>query len=214
MSFSLNEVEATAKRATRGAGYSWGLAEEASKATRWLCANGFDGAGTLARLLDQTDAVPKEDLSVQSIAADWTSSTGQICPLIAGATLADSAAQMGAQGVVMHNVLHPAFVLPFAAAAAKSVNHALSVNWDGQAIVCDATGLCDADAEMASTTPVAKHLTVTLGGSVQSPLPKVTRATPNATDWAVLNRFAHRTFAPATDASRLLGAGAGVSDND
>ena len=30
----------------------------------------------------------------------------------------------------------------------------------------------------------------------------------------VLNTFAHRTYAPATEESRLLGAGAGLSDND
>lgn len=41
MSFALNEIEATAKRATRGAGYDWGLAEDASKAVRWLCARGW-----------------------------------------------------------------------------------------------------------------------------------------------------------------------------
>ena len=52
MSYALNEVEATAKRAARGAGYSWGLAEEASKATRWLCAKGIDGSAVLAGLLE------------------------------------------------------------------------------------------------------------------------------------------------------------------
>jgi len=31
---------------------------------------------------------------------------------------------------------------------------------------------------------------------------------------AVLTRFAHNTYAPATEASRLAGAGAGLSDND
>ena len=33
MNLSLNEVDAMAKKAARGAGYSWGLAEEAGKAT-------------------------------------------------------------------------------------------------------------------------------------------------------------------------------------
>jgi hypothetical protein len=31
---------------------------------------------------------------------------------------------------------------------------------------------------------------------------------------ATLTRFAHNTYAPATEASRLAGAGAGLSDND
>ena len=36
MTYSLYEIEVTGKRAARGSGFSWGLAEEAGKATRWL----------------------------------------------------------------------------------------------------------------------------------------------------------------------------------
>ena len=43
MSLSLNEVESLAKKAARGTGYPWGLAEEAAKASRWLAARGVDG---------------------------------------------------------------------------------------------------------------------------------------------------------------------------
>ena len=51
MTWSLNEIESLAKNATRGAGRDWGLAEEAGKATRWLCAAGWPGADLLAELL-------------------------------------------------------------------------------------------------------------------------------------------------------------------
>ena len=47
MNYSLNAVESTAKRAARGAGYPWGLAEEAGKATRWLSHQGLEGCGAL-----------------------------------------------------------------------------------------------------------------------------------------------------------------------
>ena len=36
----------------------------------------------------------------------------------------------------------------------------------------------------------------------------------DATSWSRLAVFAQRTFAPATEASRLSGAGAGLSDNN
>jgi hypothetical protein len=32
--------------------------------------------------------------------------------------------------------------------------------------------------------------------------------------WEALGAFAHRTYVPATEASRLKGAGAGLTDND
>ncbi|MEO0980892.1 MAG: DUF3726 domain-containing protein, partial [Pseudomonadota bacterium] len=40
------------------------------------------------------------------------------------------------------------------------------------------------------------------------------RATPDPDSWTRLGVLAHRTYAPATDESRLRGAGAGLSDND
>ena len=48
MNWSLNELDAMARKAARGAGYSWGLAEEAGRATRWLAAAGLPGPMCLA----------------------------------------------------------------------------------------------------------------------------------------------------------------------
>ena len=45
-------------------------------------------------------------------------------------------------------------------------------------------------------------------------LPKRDRADLPAHTYAALDRFAQRTYAPATEASRLAGAGAGLTDND
>ena len=36
----------------------------------------------------------------------------------------------------------------------------------------------------------------------------------NAESWSRLDDFAHRTFAPASEASRISGAGAGLEDNE
>ena len=55
MTLSLNEIESTAKKAARGGGYPWGLAEEAASATRWLHSNDLDGCAALASLLDRVD---------------------------------------------------------------------------------------------------------------------------------------------------------------
>jgi hypothetical protein len=43
---------------------------------------------------------------------------------------------------------------------------------------------------------------------------RATRATPNPKAWDILTRFAHRTYAPATEESRRLGAGDTQSDAD
>ncbi|HBM69159.1 MAG TPA: DUF3726 domain-containing protein, partial [Rhodobacteraceae bacterium] len=37
MSYSLNELQALARKAARGSGVPWGIAEEAAMAARYLC---------------------------------------------------------------------------------------------------------------------------------------------------------------------------------
>ncbi len=195
MSYSLNEVEATAKRAARGAGYSWGLAEEAGKATRWLCAQGLDGTGTLARLLEQE-----------------TIRSGERgpCPLSNGAYLSDSAHILKSDPIVLRQVECPLLLVPFAAYAARRLDTCIAITCDGAEIVTDGTVVSTSDA----LPNRADHVEIRPSGDLTSIAPQQSRATPNPGDWETLNRFAHRTYAPATDASRLLGAGAGLSDND
>ncbi|WP_299355991.1 DUF3726 domain-containing protein [uncultured Shimia sp.] len=192
MSFSLNEVEATAKRAARGAEYSWGMAEEAAKAVRWLCANDMDGVHELAKLLER-DA---EDQAA--------------CPLRIGTQITDNAANLTQGSMDFPEVARPALVLPFLAFAARQVDLCLSLTSNGQTAKTDGHALSSPN-EMTSP---GQSLVIGVCDTVDSPREVASRATPIPEDWATLNRWAHLTYAPATEESRLLGAGAGLSDND
>lgn len=90
MSYSLNEMEATTKRATRGAGYPWGLAEDAAKAARWLCAQGLDGSAEMAQVLERRFAEHPAKHRPQSHEGVWRAE-GDLCPISAGALLSDCA---------------------------------------------------------------------------------------------------------------------------
>ena len=50
---SLNEIDACTKKAARGAGMSWGLAEEAGKAVRWLARYNLPNIELIVPLLEQ-----------------------------------------------------------------------------------------------------------------------------------------------------------------
>jgi len=52
MSWSLGESGALALKATRGAGFDWGLAEEAAQAVVWLHARGRPGIAALCAYLE------------------------------------------------------------------------------------------------------------------------------------------------------------------
>ena len=209
MSYALNEVEATAKRAARGAGYDWGLAEEAAKATRWLCAQGLDGAAVLAGLLEAGFAAGLANHVPRSLQGDWQADA-PLCPLATGAALSDCAGRLQGAPQTMGPVAWPAMILPFAALAARRLGACVSVEGEGFQAVTNGSAL-----QIEGALPDAPaSLTVRAEGTLSASVPPATRAEPDEAAWAVLNRFAHKTYAPATEESRRLGAGAGLSDND
>lgn len=209
MSFSLNEVEATAKRAARGAGYSWGLAEEAAKATRWLCARGLPGCDPLTNILEAGFAKNIAEHSPQSLSARWQGHA-QLCPLSTGAVLSDCAVLLKTEELRLESTASPMLLLPFVAAVAHQINTTLTIE---SATFCAKTDGEDLSLE-GDFPPVTTTISVRQGGPLKTTQPHQTRATPDPEAWAILNRFAKRTYAPATEESRLLGAGAGVTDND
>ncbi|WP_170468703.1 DUF3726 domain-containing protein [Ruegeria arenilitoris] len=209
MNLSLNEIEATAKRATRGAGYSWGQAEEAGKATRWLCAQGLDGVETLARLLALGFANDPASHRPQDLDELWHAE-GDLCPLSVGPLLSDTAQFLDTGSIQMQRVAAPALLLPFASNAARIQKCALQIEFDDMKAVTDGTRL----SSPGSFPEKAQGVTISKATTQSLPREQQTRAHPNSDDWAVLNQFAHRTYAPATEESRLLGAGSGLSDND
>lgn len=210
MILSLNEVDVTAKKAARGAGYSWGLAEEAGKAARWLCAHDIDGCAALARLLGMVDGADLLDWTPGADEDIWVAGGGTLCPLVTGAAISDSASTLQNNSIRIGKVAEPAFLLQFAALASQQINEIISVTWPGTVACTDGDNVA-----VDGTFPAhATQAEISLGGKLKNPNPQLSRARPNAEVWQNLSQFAHRTYAPATKESRLRGAGARESDND
>jgi hypothetical protein len=208
MSYSLNEVEAMSKRAARGAGLDWGLAEEAAKATRWLCAQGLDGCRVLARVLDACQDDMTNLQAPQSLSGDWRGQQGALCPVRTGGSLSDCAVQVGLAGVEIRNLLNPLFIMPFVASVARLTNTCLLVTWDGTAITTDGTTVtCRFSSETAAYVEQADHLVIARAAPLTGTAKPPCRATPSSAVWAKLNSLAALTYAPATETSRRLGAG-------
>ncbi len=216
MTHSLNEIEAHAKRAARGAGLSWGMAEEAARATRWLASHDLAGPALLADVLAANDGLPHEQVAPASLEGEWRAPARDLCPLAAGTALNDCADRL-AEGkpVRMAKVSCPLLVLPFAAWAAIHLDETVQLRWQNLRIDTDGEGIWINDPDREITTRRAAVLTCQVVGkrtdAATLPHPRGS-VTPQV--WKKLDVFAQRTFAPATEASRLLGAGSGVSDND
>ena len=218
MNLSLGELEALCRKAARGAGLDWGTAEEAGRATRRLAAVALPGPELLLARLVAHDGASARDLSPRSLDGEWRARGGALCPILAGTALADAAARLedGAE-LVLHDVVTPLLLVPFAGLAARWLGRPVGVAWADLAWLDDGTTLraggalertCDARADTlrcrAATEP---------GTRMGEPLPRVTRAHLDPDSLDGLDAFVRRTYAPATEESRRLGAG-GASVDD
>ena len=216
MTHSLNEIEATAKRAARGAGLSWGIAEEAAKACRWLASHKLPGVTALAELLTLIDGVPHRNVSPISLDGAWTAPSGRLCPLASGTALNDCAELLlKEKPIEMINLSYPLLLIPFAAWASVHINTPVKVSWSN--VTISTNGKC---IEINNSSPhinveIATVLSCYPAKDFQTGASKPgMRGIIEPSAWVRLTEFSDRTYAPATDASRRLGEGSGNSDND
>ena len=219
MRYSLNEIEAMSKRAARGAGLSWGLAEEAGKAARWLAAHGLPGPEALTELLAGNDSGRYAALAPASVDDPvWRAPSGSLCPLVAGAALCDRAAEIAAgREIELGPTAQPLLLAPFAAGVADMTGAAVRLSWAGTELVLAPAGVSiegDRAALTAAGADGIRCARVALTGIPSPPDTGAAKRDVDAAIWGRLNAFAGRIFAPATEASRLTGAGAGNNDSD
>ncbi len=212
---SLNEIETMALRAARGAGMSWGLAQETAKSTRWLTTCNLPGAEMLSKLLELNDRVPLGDVSPVSLSGIWSNNKDHLCPIVVGSSLSDMALTLRkGNSIEMQNVAFPVFVLSFANQVAAYIQTPVNTHWSGVVVTTDG------NAMSLSGDPnklLVGHTTALRCEAANQSIPEQSTISRGSVDdecWEKLSLFAHRTYAPATEESRLLGAGAGLSDND
>lgn len=197
-----------ARKAARGAGYAWGMADEAGFATRWLEARGQGGIAALAGHLEDVASSDPAVFAPKN-ATDWTTISGRLCPILTGAAFADAALMMDVKRLTVPEVAAPRLLLPFLAHVASVKGRALRIE------SCDSQASVFGDAlALSGPWDTCSIITVTPETHQPETLSLATRAMPDPIHWRILNRYASRTYAPATEASRLKGAGAGLTDND
>ncbi len=210
MIFALNEIEALAKRAVRGVGFDWGIAEEAGKSVRWLAAHGLPGPELLADTLTRNEGRAYEDLVPVCADGIWRASCGLLCPLIAGTALADRAKDLASGSLYqLGATTNPLLLLPYAANSVKAGVTGIELTWPDAVISIGAGVVIEGDDKALATATAAwvqcSGVETSLSGmSVR----ETYRYSLDVTEYERLNDFAQRTYAPATEESRVRGAGA------
>jgi hypothetical protein len=176
---------------------------------KWLQRRQLPGVAALCRYLSWRQA------GEITIWPDDTARDGHYCPIATGAAYGDG---VFGDEVQFARVRTPLLLIPFIALRAANSPICLSVGKAVFALTQDKFGfskndtaiLIDASAcqiYAASDDDLPEMMTIANAAIPRVPLTASACIT-------VLNVFAKNTYAPATEASRLAGAGAGLNDND
>jgi hypothetical protein len=207
MSWSLRETQTLTIKAARGAGLSWGLAEEAGYAVHWLQAHGAPGVRAFANYLSWRDAAEAE-LTAVTVDPELADPNAVRCPITLGATLSDLGESAPPRlGIVRQPIL----LVPFIAAATPLGSRCLT--WKGTEVLISRTGFsCPTADQLSEFDQVECQLSKT-PNVVPPNNPTLRVPESESLSMTVLGEFAAHTYAPATDQSRA-GAGSSRSDND
>ncbi len=202
-----------ARLAARGAGLSWGLAEDAGLAAGWLAARGLPFAAAFASRARGDFCAPDEN---KILRGELTPSVAgeMLCPFAAGTLIGDlSRVRLRWR---ISRAARPLILAPFVAIAAAAANRCMKIQWGGAVLITDGENAAVvrneniaaalADARISPCSPPRDFAAIAAPVSEQCAVA--------AREWKKLNALAARTFVAATAESRLRGAGAAAKDGD
>jgi hypothetical protein len=209
---SLGEIDALCVKAARGAGFSWGMAQEVGRAARTLALWHVRWEDALSRHLTEIDGDVRTH-APRMAEGRWTAAPNDLCPIGLGTALMDFGHALGTAGTHVAAVRYPVLLLPFlsAIAAARGGHVGLASAAYRGLISAEGAGLGDPPTEARWPDARVWHDPRPPAGEPRhaaAPYPMKRDAL------AILERLAHRTYVPESEESRATGAGAGASDND
>jgi len=136
---SLGELEALVLKACRGVGYSWGLSQEAGRASVWLAVRGLPVSTAIASLLHKIDEVNSELPAPQLNNGAFSKSHHALCPIKTGTAIADFGWAHG-KTIAPGSVDSPLILIPFVASCASSAANALRITLDEKEIDVSSCG--------------------------------------------------------------------------
>lgn len=214
---SLNEIDTLVRKAARGAGLSWGLAEEAGKGARALASAGPAYLPLAADVLEaQRHGLLSHQLAVDG--AVWRAANRlPVNPLVLGPSLADHVFLLEEGPLDIEGPLgSPALLLPFVATVARCLGAVVRVSTDRGEFVVSGSTVAEAPPHALAGQVHRLRLVLEKAAADDSPKPS-TLIRAVSLPQGLKERFealAALTYVPSSERSRATGAGAGLNDND
>ena len=201
---SLSEIDTTSKRASRAAGYSWGISEEVGKNIRMLEMFGLPGIKNLNDFFKKKKEYQFENLNLISL--DNKTVKSRFCPIIAGTSFLDQIKSLeNLTEIKFEKIGYPLLFLPFVSRASEVVGKRLFLKLDDREFLLNFNNNIYSNFIKNNIIEVANFVSIQFLNNADSFLEK---------EWNELYKLSEDTFVEETDSLKQSGAGAGLTDND
>ena len=202
MSFS--EIETTTKRASKAAGFSWGIAEEIGKSIRSLELFGLPGIINLNQYLKKIKK--KHPTKIAKIEKENKTDDKELCPIYSGVAFLDRCLELEKlKSLKFYNVSYPLLMLPFISRASEIMSKRILVEFDNSSFLLNFDKSIFSKNIEKQTQPQAKVVNIEFIENKNS---------FSEQDWKELYKLSEETFVEESDSSKKKDAGAGLTDND
>ena len=201
---SFSEIETTSKRASKAAGYSWGISEEVGKNVRLLEMFGLPGIKNLNDYYNKKKEQKFESLKLINIENKATKL--QFCPIISGTSFLDQVKSLDSLNEIkFEGIAYPLLFLPFVSRASEVIGKRLFLKLDNNEFLLNFNNnICSnfLNNEIIKTANIA---TIRFLENIDS---------FNEKEWNQLYKLSEETFVEESDSLKDTAAGAGLIDND
>ena len=201
---TLSEIDTTSKRATRGVGFSWGIAEEVGKNMRLLELFGLSGIKNLNKYLK--DYKKKQFQKITLISDINEANKYPFCPIILGTNFIDQVKLLDKKNnIQISNVAFPLLFLPFVSRASEIIGKRIFLKIEEKEFLLNLNQ--SIYSNYLKNEILENCNTVNINFLENNNL-------FNENEWNELYKLSEDTFVEETESLKIGAAGAGLTDND
>ena len=201
---SFSEIETTTKRASRAAGYSWGIAEEVGKSIRLLELYGFPGLKNLNQYYQNKKKEKYQDIKV--INQINKSDKSLYCPIMLGVSFLDQIKKLETlKKCSFQGIAYPILLLPFLSRCSEIIGKKIFLEFEENKFLLN-FNLSISSNYFQQELPFKSNNTEIFFLENKDNFSDL--------EWKNLYKLSEDTFVEETDSLKQGAAGAGLTDND
>jgi hypothetical protein len=199
---SLSEIDTTSKRASKAAGFSWGISEEIGKAIRNLELFGFPGIKNLNLYLNKIEHKHPEKINK----IDQVNKNKELCPIYCGVAFLDQCQKIEIlKTIKFYNINYPILILPFISKASEILGKKILIQFNKSSLIMNFNKSIFSKNLDDQAVPSTKEIRIEFLEN---------KNLFSDEEWKELYKLSEKTFVEETDSLKAKGAGAGLTDND